>query len=470
MDHDAFESGTVVRVTAEFSVLPPHMNSPVKIALAKRWSQMRMILMYSSIVTIYSCSREAGPTIPEQLSRKMIADGGVHYAEPNPSFGELELLRRLQASSGDLVWESQYGSPLGLNDDDCRSLSPGFTIEFYGVGYDNLWISSNGHITFNACEYDWGHPDIPDQENIIIGVLYGDFDPEIAGEVYYNTVGEAPYRRFVVTWEAVPEYSVDRDPTLPPSTFQVWIFEESNQIQLGYNGIGTDGYQWAFQPPSTDARMEVGLGSGTAVHKKTAIGSAILGLDMSNVCYEYKPETGLYVEILGPCELYDPDCPDLAWFRGKSLEKLRDLWTASNPVAGPGEDTSATFEHGGWVKPAGDSYTIEEWTVHESACRVRPGPNQDNPPSGAVDFVHTHPLAPTTPSYLYPGPICSAREGEGLLASPGASQPDKAHTFDWSQDPSNPIPSTHIIDHAGVIQVNPDGTQEPFPGCINGAS
>jgi len=164
----------------------------------------------------------------------------------------------------------------------------------------------------------------------------------------------------------------------------------------------------------------------------------------------------------------DPDCPDFPWFRGKSLDRLHDLWEKSNPVSGPGDNTSQTFEHGGWVVPEGDSYRIEEWTNLVNACRVRPGPGQDVPPAGAATQVHTHPLAPNTPSNPYPGPICHVAQGDGLVHYPGASKADKGLTKRWSEDPNNPISETFIIDQNGVIQVNADGSEVPFSGCING--
>ncbi len=413
-----------------------------------------------------SCSQEelTAPSRTDQPSIKSIPPGGALYSPPIPTAEEIELLRRLRLFSGPLAWEPEYGSPLGQTDDDCDSVPLGFTFQFYGQNYTNLWVNSNGNLTFNGCNWEWWHPDIPDQANIIIGTLYGDFDPEVAGEVHYNVLGEAPYRRLIATWSAVPEYSQERDPNLPPSTFQVWLFEESNQIQFGYNGIGTDGFQWSYQAPSTDTRMEVGISSGTGLFKRSAIGAAIVGLDMTNICYEYIPETGLYREIAGPCELYDPDCPDFPWFRGKSLERLRDLWDKSNPVSQPGQDTSQTFEHGGWVLPD----RIEEWTNLISACRVGPGQGQENPPPGAVTQVHTHPLAPTPSSNPYPGPLCGAGPNQAVDVDPGASRDDKNLTQKWSQDPNNPISQTFIIDHNGVIQVDPDGNQQRFDGCING--
>lgn len=184
---------------------------------------------------------------------------------------------------GGLVnFETAIGTGLNQSDDDCDLIPLGFTFEFYGVAYTQVWVNSNGNLTFNGCNTEWGHPDIPDGTNVLIGPLYGDFDPGDAGDVYFNTLGTAPNQRFVATWSVVPEFaSVDTE----TNTFQAQLFEGSNGIGFAYNGLATDGINWAFSSPSLDANMDVGITSGTGSFISSASGSSIPLLDGTTLLY-----------------------------------------------------------------------------------------------------------------------------------------------------------------------------------------
>lgn len=150
----------------------------------------------------------------------------------------------LHLAEGDsLDWELDYGSALNLVDDDCAQLPIGFEFEFFGVTYTQLWVNTNGNVTFNECNRNYLAPDIPygdpDNADVIIAVLWGDF---IGGEVYVNTLGTENQRRFVITWSEVHEY----EGSTGPNSFQIQLFEGSNTIQFGYNGLSTDGINWTF--------------------------------------------------------------------------------------------------------------------------------------------------------------------------------------------------------------------------------
>lgn len=191
-------------------------------------------------------------------------------------------------------FESELGSDLGLIDDGCHFLSFGFTFEFYGVGYSGVWVNSNGNMTFNACNTAWGHPDVPDGTNVLIAPLYGDLNPPAGGGIFANVEGAAPDRRVVVTWLDVPEFDAASN-----STFQVQLFEGSNDIQFTYLQVGTDGFNWGFAPPSTDAAMDVGISSGTGAYINSASGGDIAALAGTSICYAVMD--GDYTEKRSEC-------------------------------------------------------------------------------------------------------------------------------------------------------------------------
>ena len=195
-----------------------------------------------------------------------------------------------------LDWEADYGTALGQNDDDCDYIKLDFFFEFYGTNYDGVWVNSNGNMTFDKCNTDYWHTNIPDEDNLIIAPLYGDFSPDIYGGMYYNTLGTAPNRRFVVTWEVVPESCAvpPCDPSLV-NTFQVQLYESSNQIQFGYNGLTTDGLNWYGQA------MNVGISSSAGDYINSASGNDISALDNTNLCYE--PIDGEYLDYYDACSI-----------------------------------------------------------------------------------------------------------------------------------------------------------------------
>jgi hypothetical protein len=130
-------------------------------------------------------------------------------------------------------------------------------------------------MTFNDPNPSGMSPGIPEGSYSIIAPLYGDFNPDWEGDVYYNTLGEAGSRRFVVTWHVVPEYFDEGS-----NTFQAVLYEGTNLIQFGYNGLTTDGINhWNALP------MAVGISSGTVNWIRSASGSDIPALDDTNIFY-----------------------------------------------------------------------------------------------------------------------------------------------------------------------------------------
>lgn len=359
---------------------------------------------------------------------------------------ELEMWRRLGGAVDSLAWVFPYGTPLQLDDDDCIQSAIGFPFQFYPDSYQNVWINSNGNLTFNGCTTEWWHPNIPDGAYAIAAPLYGDFDPEIAGGVYFTTVGIEPYRRFVVTWAEVPEYSEERDPSLPPSSFQAVLYEDSHQIQFGYNGLGTDGIQWSYVSPSNDSIMAVGISSGTGPFIDTATGPTILSLDQSNVCYV--PDENGYLERREPCILFDPQCPDtVSYLRGPILESLRDLWNRSVPP-------NDTRERGGWIRPNGNLFKLTEWQSQDfDECHVQYDPK----PADALAAVHTHPLTPGE----YQG-ICGDALNVVRPIGNGPSDPD-ADLAELRSVPSD------IIETNRWVHILPDRSFTWACGCINGS-
>ncbi len=154
-------------------------------------------------------------------------------------------------------------------DDDKQVVNIGFTFPFGGVNYTQVRIMSNGVLQFGADQAFhtvYNNTAFPiAAADRVIAVYWDDMTPSAGGTVRYSTLGSAPNRRFVVSWEAVPVY-----PNTGSYTFQVAIYENGNfKFQYGVgnaNGasatIGaevddTDFTQYSFNTSS--------VASGTAL-------------------------------------------------------------------------------------------------------------------------------------------------------------------------------------------------------------
>lgn len=126
------------------------------------------------------------------------------------------------------------GTFVTLGDDtQSASLPIGFTFCFFGSNYTNFYIGSNGWVAFGPTATTFTSAPIPSTaatipKNCIMGP-WQDWHPGIAGGPYinYQTLGTAPNRRLVVSWNNCPMFSC----TTTLGTFQIVLYETSNIIE-----------------------------------------------------------------------------------------------------------------------------------------------------------------------------------------------------------------------------------------------
>ncbi|MCI4433655.1 MAG: carboxypeptidase regulatory-like domain-containing protein, partial [Nitrosopumilus sp.] len=137
----------------------------------------------------------------------------------------------------DFVDISTTGTTILSNDDDnfVDGIPIGFNFNFYGTDYTTLAITSNGLALADPATSQYGNQPIGASDpNNFIAPLWDDlvtYDP--AGEVHYQTIGDAPNRMFVAEWFNVQHFSSS------PSgvTFEVVIKEGSNEILYQYSDV-----------------------------------------------------------------------------------------------------------------------------------------------------------------------------------------------------------------------------------------
>ncbi len=131
------------------------------------------------------------------------------------------------------VPEAYAGTQVALSDDAVSGALPiGFTFCFLGNTYTQFYIGSNGWISFSPGQTtSYTSATIPNTaanvpKNCIMGP-WQDWHPGIGGAVRYQTVGVAPNRRLVVSWDNVPMFSC----TTTYGSFQIVIHETTGLIE-----------------------------------------------------------------------------------------------------------------------------------------------------------------------------------------------------------------------------------------------
>ncbi|MEN8162791.1 MAG: hypothetical protein ABFS37_01570 [Acidobacteriota bacterium] len=108
-----------------------------------------------------------------------------------------------------------------------------FTFDFYGTGYTDIAVGSNGTVYFTDAYLGYANVCLPGDPGYnvptFIAVYHDDLDASSGGAVYYEIIGSSPDRRLIVQFDQVPHFG-----TSDPITAQVVLFEGSNNILLQY--------------------------------------------------------------------------------------------------------------------------------------------------------------------------------------------------------------------------------------------
>ncbi|MCX6875772.1 MAG: hypothetical protein NTW21_18480 [Verrucomicrobia bacterium] len=147
--------------------------------------------------------------------------------------------------------EISSGANLGitlaaLSSDDSYSeaVSIGFPFYFYGNQYTTCYIGTNGYITFGSgssaypnhagASFAVPFPKTISPRNVIAG-FFADLKPgdALSGKIFFDTLGTAPNRRFIVQWQNVSYYSTPAKHV----TFQIKLFEGTNIAEMHYKAL-----------------------------------------------------------------------------------------------------------------------------------------------------------------------------------------------------------------------------------------
>ncbi|HZJ81355.1 MAG TPA: nidogen-like domain-containing protein [Guyparkeria sp.] len=126
--------------------------------------------------------------------------------------------------------ESGFNSnTLAANDDDSAGpVALGFTIDFFGVPLDELWVNNNGNVTFDEPQGAYTPYDLTSTGQQIIAPFFADVDTRNAGSpVTYGTGTFNGRQAFGVNWVNVDYYNSDLSHT-NRNSFQLILVDRSD--------------------------------------------------------------------------------------------------------------------------------------------------------------------------------------------------------------------------------------------------
>jgi hypothetical protein len=128
-------------------------------------------------------------------------------------------------------FDSDASDPLSIEDDDSTEFTlTDFAFPFAGKAYKQLFVNSNGNITFDS-----GDPEPPNLENLMdgpprIAAFFADLDPESAGSILVRQTKDFA----TITWFKVPEFFSHDQFAYGENTFQIILYP-SGRIDLVYS-------------------------------------------------------------------------------------------------------------------------------------------------------------------------------------------------------------------------------------------
>jgi hypothetical protein len=167
------------------------------------------------------------------------------------------------------------------NCDDCtESVALPFSFTFFDGSYTSVWISSNGNLQFSAtASTAFTNDAIPTAAapNNAIYPLWDDYNtidtgaPNGQGDIYYTSSGPVGSRTFTVEWNNVTQYTAGGTYPMTSETFQVVLFEGSNNIEFRYGTISPPCNSGAGQctgtgPDGDDRTVGVEDSTGTTAY------------------------------------------------------------------------------------------------------------------------------------------------------------------------------------------------------------
>jgi hypothetical protein len=272
--------------------------------------------------------------------------------------------------------DATNGTPLLLADDGEANVILPFSFNFYGTSASNLRIGNNGGVLFNVTSGDVSvtNGDLgSNTTNNFFAPFWDDIDSD-TGDVFYKTVGTAPYRQFVVEWYNRPHYS-----NVGNTTFELILYETTNNIKYQYLDAVFDNASYDYGTSATIGIRQTGIN-----YLQYSYNQPVIQNNMA-ICFMYPGSA--------PC-----DGGDVLWF-GESLQG------GTIPAEGGILNWVTTFD-------ATEAAGIDQPGEYHAALRLQP--TTGSLPAKLVPVIMT--VLPTNTQGLLEGTVTSDRPGGAVVA------------------------------------------------------
>ncbi len=135
------------------------------------------------------------------------------------------------------------GTSVFLSDDDWDGPFPiGFTFDFYGNGYTDFYMGSNGFLSFGSGSTSLSNQNLPSTStpNNLIALMWDDLDPgDTMAPVYYQTFAACPYGSGACLVVEYQDYYHYPGGGTPAGTWEAILFENGS-ILIQFEDVGAE--------------------------------------------------------------------------------------------------------------------------------------------------------------------------------------------------------------------------------------
>ncbi len=184
-----------------------------------------------------------GQDVPPGYSSEVTGGGGGGC--PDRIFSDGFEGTPIPCGGGNFIDITQTGTPLNNGDDQAIAVTMPFSFNFYGTTSNQICVDNNGFILFNttACPSSglFTNVSLPAASISAPAMfpMWDDFDSE-SGNVYTDTRGSSPNRKFIVEWFDRVHFSGSSN--TDGATFEL-ILNEDGTIQFEYSDVDFTGGQ-----------------------------------------------------------------------------------------------------------------------------------------------------------------------------------------------------------------------------------
>ncbi|MBI3818035.1 MAG: carboxypeptidase regulatory-like domain-containing protein [Planctomycetes bacterium] len=202
----------------------------------------------------------------------------------------------------DCVFDTNFGTQLSMSDDSSilESFNQGFTFPFFGQTRTQMYVNSNGNITFTSSDSTYNPQPIPGyvvNGQPRISIAFVDWNPSAGGAVYYKQLPD----RAIVTWKNMPLYILGGS-----STFQIQLFA-TGRIHFLYNGMTANGTGTGFSGETLDISVAVSPGGSPTVKSVNYnIQSPFSGGSPTEAVFE-NFNSGNHLDLDANCMVWNPN-------------------------------------------------------------------------------------------------------------------------------------------------------------------